>query len=972
MLFGPGGVSFRLKRPAQGDAARGDQPCAPLGARGLCRGALDAGAAPDALRAMAGGERAGDPAHGTVDAVTLRFAGAADEGAAPIAAAPSGARISVLRGPRETWRRGLPAYGRLVYRDVWPGIDVVYDGSVNRLKHTFIVHPGADPSAIRLRWDGARGLRVDAGGQLVVDTAAGPLTDEAPVAWQVQEVGAARASVAVRYALGGDAPEADGATYGFAVDAYDRSRTLVIDPAMFVYVGFLGVAGNDRGLGIAVDADRNVYLTGDLDQDAYVAKVSADGRQLVYLTVFAGDAYESGFDVAVDAAGAAYVTGATSTYDATFPVHRGPSVAYGGGSADAFVAKLSPDGGDAVYAGYLGGAGTDFAEGIAVDAAGNAYLTGIAASTEATFPVKIGPDVTQNGRFDAFVTKLKAEPFAANVRDNVVWSGFIGGAGDDVAVMDWGISSGHIAIDAAGNAYISGQTNSDETTFPDGDGVGALPGPDRTYNGDWDAFVVKVHADGAGFGYAGYIGGAGYDEGKGMAVDAAGAAYLTGQTNSTEATFPVKVGPDLTFNGMTDAYIAKVAPDGASLEYCGYIGGDDDEQGAGVALGPDGAIYVAGSVQSGENTFPVTGGPDLTFNGPDGETDDAAFDADAFVGRLRSPVATGDPRDSWDFLGYAGGADRDSCLWLTVDGSGDAYIVGETISGLDTFPDGRPVGDRLGFGGLVGKSDVYMVKVGWRPRTARTAYLPWLGRNTAPGEVAAPAPFAPTATNTVRPNPTATPTARPWPTPRPTKPVALPPGEELLFADDFSDPNVPWLVGGDSGAGGRIVDGALVLSAPSSDANAVAIAPATFGDGAIEVTVQRLAEDDQSFVGVTFGPEYGGFLFWAFDDGNYGLFERIGQGLRALILLHFSDALLPKTAVLRLRIERAGSTAKLLANGRLLTEVTHPHLAERGPVMLRLLAGPDGPSSARFDDVLITRFTAERPTPTAAPKALAR
>ncbi len=250
-----------------------------------------------------------------------------------------------------------------------------------------------------------------------------------------------------------------------------------------------------------------------------------------------------------------------------------------------------------VYCGYIGGSSDDSSWGIAVDGSGNAYVTGYTGSTEATFPEAAGPDLTYNGNYDAFVAKVNAAGTA------IVYCGYIGGSG---------VESGNgIAVDGSGNAYVSGSTNSTEATFP------VTVGPDLTYNGvsnDLDAFVAEVNASGTALVYCGYIGGSGDDYGSGIAVDGSGNAYVTGSTTSTEATFPVTVGPDLSQNDYDDAFVAKVKAAGTALVYCGYIGGSEVEFGNGIAVDRSGNAFVTGNTASTEATFPASVGPDLTQN----------------------------------------------------------------------------------------------------------------------------------------------------------------------------------------------------------------------------------------------------------------------------------------------------------------------------------------------------------------------
>jgi hypothetical protein len=535
--------------------------------------------------------------------------------------------FSYFRGSRDQWKTGLSTYASLVYRDLWPGIDLVFTGSVNRLKYTFLIHPGADPDRIKLAYRGATAVRLASGGELDVSTPVGGFRDAKPYAYQ--DFAGQRIEVAAAYAM---EPEARGGVYGygFRLDRYDRSRPLVLDPAMLVYAGYIGGALDDSGRGIAVDGAGNAYVTGftgsseatfpvtggpDLtfsgNRDAFVVKVNPAGTALVYAGYIGGTGDDLGLGIAVDSVGNAYITGQTTSAQNTFPVTGGPDLTFGG-VADAFVAKVNAAGTGLVYAGYIGGNADDAGLGIGVDSAGSAYVTGYAKSDQTTFPVTLGPDLTHNGDFDAFVAKVNAPGTA------LLYAGYIGGPGND---------QGHgIAVDSGGNAYVTGPTSSPQGTFP------VTGGPDLTFNGIFDAFVAKVNGLGTALVYAGYIGGAAHDQGEAIAVDSAGNAYVTGFTASSEATFPVTVGPDLTFGGVNDAFVAKVNALGTALVYAGYIGGTGDDQGAAITVDSAGNAYVTGFTRSSEATFPVTRGPDLTFNG----------NLDAFVAKISdiAPPAT--------------------------------------------------------------------------------------------------------------------------------------------------------------------------------------------------------------------------------------------------------------------------------------------------------------------------------------------
>ncbi len=471
--------------------------------------------------------------------VKLDFVGA-DGTIRPRGLDETGATISYFKGNREDWRTGLPTYGRLVYRNLWPGIDLAYSGTASKLKYEFIVQPGADPSSIKLAYSGAGEVALGEDGRLEVHTPAGSFRDDEPVAFQ--EKAGERSAIPMSFVLQSPAPGSQ--AFGFKVGDYDRSRPLIMDPAILVYCGYIGGSRNEACYGIAVDGSGN-----------------------------------------------AYVTGTTSSTQADFPEKVGPDLTYNIDN-DAFIAKVNASGAGLVYCGYIGGAGADYGRGIAVDSLGNAYVTGNTSSTEVTFPVTGGPDLTSNGGDDAFIAKVNAAGTA------LVYCGYIGGLG-----VDYGAA---VAVDGSGNAYVTGHTSSWEATFPE------TSGPDLTYNLNTDAFAAKVNASGTGLDYCGYIGGSGADYGRGIAVDGAGNAYVTGSTSSTEATFPVAGGPDLTSNGGKDAFVAKVDAGGLGLVYCGFIGGsgddgdDSDYDGGGIAVDSSGNAYVTGRTSSTEAWMPLS------------------------------------------------------------------------------------------------------------------------------------------------------------------------------------------------------------------------------------------------------------------------------------------------------------------------------------------------------------------------------
>jgi len=325
--------------------------------------------------------------------------------------------------------------------------------------------------------------------------------------------------------------------------------------AGLVYSTYLGGNNSDGGNAIAVDSADNVYVTGGTlstdfpttpgafdaiknpdsgDWDDFVTKLNASGSALIYSTYLGGTMDDFTFGIAVDSARNAYVTGRTVSTD--FPTTPGAFDITDNPNEDVFVTKLSASGAVLAYSTYLGGNGFDSGEGIAVDSAGNAYVTGYTLATD--FPTTAGAfDDTDNPQSDSFVTKVNASGAA------LLYSTYLGGSGED--------SSFDIAVDSSGNAHVTGVTFSID--FP------TTPGAfDDTDNPQSDPFVTKLNTSATALVYSTYLGADGVDWGTAVAVDSPGNIYVTGRTNSTN--FPTTTDAFQTAGGgaLDDAFVAKI------------------------------------------------------------------------------------------------------------------------------------------------------------------------------------------------------------------------------------------------------------------------------------------------------------------------------------------------------------------------------------------------------------------------------
>jgi hypothetical protein len=575
--------------------------------------------------------------------VHMRFEGAASstrlEGASPLPG-----RASFLTGAAWQWHRDVPLFGAVRYRGLYPGIDMIYGGNGRQLKSEFVVAPGADPGHIRIRYAGAGAVAIGPDGALSIPVGGQFLREDAPCIYQ--ERNGAAVTVEGRYALAGDG------SMGFTLGPYDRSRPLIIDP-LLSFSMLLGGTGFSAAMAIAVDSSGAAYIAGYTDSynlptvnpeqnfnagsnNAFVAKLTPSGNGIEYCTYVGGSADDRAYGIAVDSTGAAYVAGTTTSTD--FPTSSPEQSSLGGGR-DAFVLKLSPAGNTLVFSTYLGGSGSETANGIAVDASFNSYVVGDTTSTN--FPATAFQK-SYHGSQDVFVTKINP------TGSHLVYSTYLGGSGTDHGAA--------IAVDGGGAAYITGSTYSAD--FP------VANAHQGSIAGGSDAFVARLSANGTTLLFSTYLGGSGGsvsfpETAQGIALDPQGDAYVVGVTGSAD--FPVLNAVQPQLLGEMDAFVAEFSSSGALL-YSTYLGGSGVDVGNAIAVDATGAAYVAGYTFSTD--FPVTGGFQTSLGGG----------CDAFVAKLAPSGA------SLLYATYLGGSGSDTATGVALDASTNVYLSGWTYS----------------------------------------------------------------------------------------------------------------------------------------------------------------------------------------------------------------------------------------------------------------------------------------------------
>ncbi len=588
---------------------------------------------------------AADTSRGPASVLRMRLAGAAATARMTGLEKRSG-HASYFKGrDPERWRRGIPIYGRVRVAGVYPGIDVVYYGNPDQLEYDIVVAPGADPNRIQLDFPDADAVDVEANGDAVARGHGSEVRLREPRVYQ--EAAGVRRSVSGGYA------RLARNRLGLRLGPYDTGQPLVIDPVV-AFSTYLGGEGEESGLGVAVDAKGASYVTGstssvDFDpaqnpygggeSDAFIAKLDRTGA-LVYFTYLGGREADQGNGIAVDRRGRAYLTGQTASPD--FPTVRALQATLGG-VQDAFVARLGASGSKLGYATYLGGAAAETALGIALDGHRNAYVTGSTSSLD--FPTRRAMQTSYGGGIaDAFVSKLSPS-------GTLAYSTYLGGNNLDVARS--------VAVTPKGRAHVVGNTFS--PNFPTSPPQPLPPG------GMPDAFVTRVDRAG-GISYSVPLRGSLADLAFGVALDAKENAYVTGSTTSVD--FPTVRPVQPVAGGASDGFVTKLDRT-ASIVYSTFLGGALTDAGQGIAVDERRGAYVTGFTSSLD--FPTAHAIQPLFGGGL---------ADAFVTKLKAGGS------ALAYSTYLGGTGTDRGSSLAVRCQDDVTVTGSTTS--TDFPVVKP------------------------------------------------------------------------------------------------------------------------------------------------------------------------------------------------------------------------------------------------------------------------------------------
>lgn len=574
------------------------------------------------------------------------------------------------------WLRGVPHYACLRAPAVYPGVDAVYRIQEGRLRFDLELAPGACPSAVLLAFDGAGSLAIEDDGSLAIAAGASVLRLGAPLVFQENGAGGAKA-------VSGSFRLLDDRTAGFVLGAYNAAKPLVIDP--LVYGTYAGGSNDDWAAAAALDQDGSLYIAGQTASlnfpagrtfrgnagisrpDGMLVKLTPSGA-LDFAAVIGGTAEDACYGLALGENGTIYLCGMNQS--SGFPTTLGAFDTSHNGGPDAFVAALSAGGANLLFSTYLGGSGEDEAMRLAVGTDGSVFAAGWTESGD--FPATAGAFQTvRGGSFDGFVARLRS------TGSSLVYAAYLGGSETDECHA--------IAVDDANAAYVTGRTLSAD--FPTTAGAFEDTPPQGA-----NAFAAKLNAAGTDLRYGTYLGGRGDDEGWAIAVNDSGRAFVAGATDSRD--FPISLGADGLFGGGTDAFLTRLSPTGARAEYSTYYGGAGDEWPYSLRLAADQFVVMAGLTES----------INLSTTSP-GISGSRSGLSDGFVAAYSGIAKTGTVA-AFALSTYVGGSGRDQAFDALIDPYANLYVAGETAS--SNFPTTAGAADTTWNGG----NDAFVLKYG--------------------------------------------------------------------------------------------------------------------------------------------------------------------------------------------------------------------------------------------------------------------